>query len=97
MRSAKIAIHNAPTCGRGPTAARDFRRLAHRDFVIKFSPSAVSGYPFVNKLPVYKTEGIILKSADWGDLDRLLTIYTRGYGKIQARAISARKRDSKLN
>ncbi len=51
----------------------------------------------MNKLPVYKTEGIILKSADWGDLDRLLTIYTRGYGKIQARAISARKKDSKLN
>ncbi|MFH1385638.1 MAG: DNA repair protein RecO, partial [Patescibacteria group bacterium] len=51
----------------------------------------------MNKLPIYKTEGIILKSADWGDLDRLLTIYTRGYGKIQARAISARKRDSKLN
>ena len=51
----------------------------------------------MNKLPVYKTEGIILKSADWGDLDRLLTIYTRGFGKIQARAISARKKDSKLN
>lgn len=51
----------------------------------------------MNRLPVYKTEGIILKSADWGDLDRLLTIYTRGYGKIQARAISARKKDSKLN
>lgn len=51
----------------------------------------------MNRLPVYKTEGIILKTADWGDLDRLLTIYTRGYGKIQARAISARKRESKLN
>ena len=51
----------------------------------------------MNKLPVYKTEGIILKAADWGDLDRLFTIYTRGYGKIQARAISARKKGSKLN
>ncbi|MDD2753345.1 MAG: DNA repair protein RecO [Candidatus Portnoybacteria bacterium] len=51
----------------------------------------------MNKLPVYKTEGIILKTADWGDLDRLLTIYTRGYGKIRARAISARKKGSKLN
>jgi len=45
---------------------------------------------------VYKTEGVILKSADLGQLDRLLTIYTRGYGKIMARAISARKRESKL-
>ena len=26
-----------------------------------------------------------------------MTIYTRGYGKIQARAISARKKESKLN
>lgn len=51
----------------------------------------------MNKLPIYKTEGIILKAADWGDLDRLLTIYTSGYGKIQARAISARRKGSKLN
>lgn len=51
----------------------------------------------MNKLPVYKTEGIIIKTADWGDLDRLFTIYTRGYGKIQARAISVKKKESKLN
>ena len=51
----------------------------------------------MNKLPVYKTEGIIIKAADLGDLDRLLTIYTRGYGKITGRAISARKKESKLN
>lgn len=51
----------------------------------------------MDKLPVYKTEGIILKAADWGDLDRLLTIYTRNYGKISVRAISARKKESKLN
>ncbi|MDD2730703.1 MAG: DNA repair protein RecO [Candidatus Portnoybacteria bacterium] len=50
----------------------------------------------VNKISVYKTEGIILKAADLGELDRLLTIYTNGYGKIQARAISARKKESKL-
>lgn len=51
----------------------------------------------MNKLPVYKTEGIIIKSADLGDIDRLLTIYTRGYGKMIVRAISARKKESKLN
>ncbi|MBU1102833.1 DNA repair protein RecO [Patescibacteria group bacterium] len=50
----------------------------------------------MNKLPIYKTEGIILKSADLGQLDRLLTIYTAGYGKILARAISVRKKESKL-
>jgi len=50
----------------------------------------------MEKLPVYKTEGIILKSADLGQLDRLLTIYTRGFGKILARAISVRKKEAKL-
>ncbi|KKT26517.1 MAG: repair protein RecO protein [Parcubacteria group bacterium GW2011_GWA2_43_9b] len=54
-------------------------------------------YSFSKGVGVCKTEGIILKSADWGDLDRLLTVYTRGYGKIQTRAISARKKESKLN
>lgn len=46
---------------------------------------------------VYKTEGIIIKAMDLGELDRLLTIYTRTHGKIQARAISARKKTAKLN
>ena len=55
------------------------------------------GLGSMNKLPVYKTEGIILKATDLGDLDRLVTVYTRGYGKIQARAISVRKKESKLN
>jgi DNA repair protein RecO (recombination protein O) len=46
--------------------------------------------------PVYKTEGLILKTADLGQMDRLLTIYSRGHGKILVRAISARKKESKL-
>ena len=50
----------------------------------------------MNKLPVFKTEGIILKTADLGELDRLLVIYTKGYGKILVRAISVRKKESKL-
>jgi len=50
----------------------------------------------MNKLPVFKTEGIILRTADLGELDRLFVIYTKGYGKISARAISIRKKESKL-
>ncbi|KKS65673.1 MAG: repair protein RecO protein [Parcubacteria group bacterium GW2011_GWA1_42_7] len=50
----------------------------------------------MNKLPVYKTEGIIIRTADLGELDRLISIYTKGYGKILVRAISARKKESKL-
>jgi DNA repair protein RecO (recombination protein O) len=49
-----------------------------------------------NKTSIYKTEGIILRAIDLGDLDRLLIIYTRGYGKIQVRAVSAHKKESKL-
>jgi len=49
-----------------------------------------------NKVSIYKTEGIIIKAADLGELDRLLFVYARGYGKISLRAISARKKESKL-
>jgi hypothetical protein len=49
-----------------------------------------------NKVALYKTEGIIIKAADLGELDRLLFVYTRGYGKITVRAISTRKKESKL-
>lgn len=50
----------------------------------------------MSKNLIYKTEGIILKSAERGEADRLFTIYTREYGKIQARARSVRKQESKL-
>lgn len=45
---------------------------------------------------IYKTEGIILKRTDLGEADRSFIIYTREYGKIQARARSVRKQESKL-
>ena len=48
------------------------------------------------KNPVYKIEGIIIKKAGLGEMDRLLTIYSREHGKIQVRAKSVRKAESKL-
>lgn len=39
----------------------------------------------------YKTEGIILKRANFGEADRILTIYTKHYGKIRALAKGVRK------
>lgn len=39
----------------------------------------------------YKTEGIILKRTDFGEADRILTIYTKHYGKIKALAKGVRK------
>ncbi len=38
-----------------------------------------------------KTEGIILKRINYGEADRILTIYTKHYGKIKALAKGVRK------
>lgn len=43
-----------------------------------------------------KTEAIILKSADLGEADRLLTVYSKEFGKIQVIARGAKKLGSKL-
>lgn len=39
----------------------------------------------------YKTEGIILKRINYGETDRILTIYTKHYGKIRALAKGVRR------
>lgn len=39
----------------------------------------------------YKTEGIILKRINLGEADKILTIYTKHYGKIKALAKGVRK------
>jgi len=39
----------------------------------------------------FKTEGIIIKRRNFGELDRLLTIFTKYNGKIQVRAPGVRK------
>ena len=39
----------------------------------------------------YKTEGVILKRLNYGEADRILTIYTKHYGKIRAIAKGVRK------
>ncbi len=42
-------------------------------------------------MPSYKTEGVILKRLNYGEADRILTIYTKHYGKIRAIAKGVRK------
>jgi len=43
----------------------------------------------------FRTEVIVLKRTDFGEADRLLTLYTRDFGKLQAIAKGARKPQSR--
>lgn len=45
---------------------------------------------------VYTTDGLILKSRDKADNDKLLSIYTKTFGRLEVRAQALRKRESKL-
>ncbi|MBN1312299.1 MAG: DNA repair protein RecO [Anaerolineae bacterium] len=39
----------------------------------------------------YRTEAVVLRRQDLGEADRILTLYTRGYGKLKAVAKGVRK------
>jgi DNA repair protein RecO (recombination protein O) len=43
----------------------------------------------------FRAEAVVLRHADWGEADRILTLYTREYGKIRAVAKGARKMRSR--
>lgn len=45
---------------------------------------------------LYRNEGIVLKSIEYGDADKIVTIYTKNYGKVQAIAKGVRKTKSKF-
>jgi DNA repair protein RecO (recombination protein O) len=45
----------------------------------------------MNKERTYRSEAIVLRRTDIGEADRLLTLYSREYGKIRAVAKGARK------
>ncbi|MFW0859767.1 MAG: DNA repair protein RecO [Dehalococcoidia bacterium] len=45
---------------------------------------------------IYKTEAIVLKHADLGEADRILTLYTPNMGKLKALVRGARRSRSKL-
>lgn len=44
---------------------------------------------------VYKAEGIILKRKNYGEADRILTVFTKEYGKVRAIAKGIRKVSSR--
>lgn len=43
------------------------------------------------RLRVYRTDAIVLSRRDWGEADRLVTLFSPAYGKIRAVAPGARK------
>jgi DNA repair protein RecO (recombination protein O) len=47
-------------------------------------------------MPLIKTSAIILHSRKWGEADRIVTCYTRHFGKIRAIARGARRMKSRL-
>ena len=49
------------------------------------------------RVHVYKTEAIVLERRDFGEADRLLTLYTPGKGKIRALAKGSRRTTSRLS
>ena len=49
----------------------------------------------MNRERLYKTEAVILKRTDFGEADRLLTVYTPDYGKLRLIAKGIRKPTSR--
>ncbi|HET6675657.1 MAG TPA: DNA repair protein RecO [Nitrospiraceae bacterium] len=47
-------------------------------------------------MPLLKTAAIVLHSRKWGEADRIITCYTRRFGKIRAIARGARRLKSRL-
>lgn len=45
---------------------------------------------------LYKARGVIIKKANLGDTDRLITVYSEDFGKILVKAKSVRKNQAKL-
>jgi len=47
-------------------------------------------------MPVYKAEGIVLRRANLGEADRVVTLFTREFGRLSAAAKGARKPKSRF-
>jgi len=45
---------------------------------------------------LYRSEGIVVRSIEYGEADKIVTIYTKNYGKIQAISKGVRKTKSKF-
>ena len=83
-----------------------FLELLPLIFRVAFSPSDLLPYPSVrytacaatgynqhmpDQIRSFRAEAVVLRHANWGEADRILTIYTRDQGKIRVIAKGARK------
>ncbi len=61
-------------------------------------PLQVLGCLLSHTIPhmLYKSQGIIIKRTNWGEFDKLITIYTKEFGKLVIKGKSIRKNQSKL-
>ena len=48
-------------------------------------------------MPLYKEQGIVLRSHKLGEADKIVTILTQGSGKVRARDTSGRNRRQQQN
>ena len=48
-------------------------------------------------MKTYKIEGVILRTSDFGDANRVVTIYTRNFGKIEVNAYGCRRAKNPLS
>ena len=49
-----------------------------------------------SRVPTYTEEGIVLRRADWSEYDRIITVLTRGRGKVALVARGVRRPQSRL-
>src|SRR5205807_2254194 len=79
--------------------AHPVRRGPYGDFVARAlglaGRAVVQGY-HSSHMPLYKEQGIVLRSMKLGEADKIVTILTQGSGKIRAVAKGIRRTNSKF-
>jgi len=68
-------------------------KLAHH---VRHPARVPEGEPPVSRARLYKTEGIVLRSMDLGEADRVLTVLTPRLGKLRVIAKGIRRPRSRL-
>ena len=54
-------------------------------------PPAVPGRTYAGSMPLYRDEGVVLRTRNLGEADRIITLLTRGRGRVRAVAKGVRR------